>query len=46
MESQQITEQLSSWIDLVFGYKNSGEEAEKYDNLFHPLTYEQDMFKL
>lgn len=46
LESQQITEQLASWIDLVFGYKSGKEEAEKHDNLFHPYTYEQDIFKL
>ena len=45
LESQQITEQLACWIDLIFGYKSCKEEAERYDNLFHTLTYEQDLFK-
>ena len=46
LESQQITEQLSCWIDLILGHKSCKEEAERYDNLFHPYTYEQDIFKL
>lgn len=46
LESKQVTEQLAAWIDLVFGYKAVHEEAEKYDNLFAPYSYEQDIFKL
>ena len=33
-------EHLHLWIDLIFGYKQSGEEAVKADNLFYYLTYE------
>ena len=28
------------WIDLVFGHKQRGAAAEKSDNLFHHLTYD------
>jgi hypothetical protein len=40
LESKQISDQLHSWIDLIFGYKQQGEAAKKAFNVFHPLTYE------
>ncbi|KAI1302326.1 Lysosomal-trafficking regulator [Halotydeus destructor] len=39
MESVHATEHLSEWIDLVFGYKQSGKSAEEAINVFHPATY-------
>eukprot|EP00475_Leptophrys_vorax_P040530 TRINITY_DN7526_c0_g1_i1.p1 TRINITY_DN7526_c0_g1~~TRINITY_DN7526_c0_g1_i1.p1 ORF type:complete len:744 (-),score=177.26 TRINITY_DN7526_c0_g1_i1:1856-3871(-) len=40
LESDYVSENLNKWIDLIFGFKNSGEEALKADNLFYYLTYE------
>jgi len=40
LESAKVSENLHVWIDLIFGSKQMGEEAEKALNLFHPLTYE------
>lgn len=40
LESPSITLTLKNWIDLVFGYKQTGEEAEKAQNVFYHLTYE------
>jgi factor associated with neutral sphingomyelinase activation len=40
LESENVSAQLHNWIDLIFGYRNSGPEAEKADNLFYYLTYE------
>jgi hypothetical protein len=35
-----VSENLNKWIDLIFGYKQRGENAVKFDNLFHNLSYE------
>merc|ERR1719427_2552357 len=32
LESPAVSRQLHLWIDLIFGYKSSGEEAEKADS--------------
>ena len=40
LESPAVSRRLHLWIDLIFGYKSSGEEAEKADNVFYPLCYE------
>ncbi|CAD8107686.1 unnamed protein product [Paramecium sonneborni] len=38
LESDYVSFNLHNWIDLIFGYK-SGLNAQKYNNLFHRLTY-------
>uniref|UniRef100_A0A8C7ZST0 Neutral sphingomyelinase (N-SMase) activation associated factor n=1 Tax=Oryzias sinensis TaxID=183150 RepID=A0A8C7ZST0_9TELE len=40
LESPFVSEHLHEWIDLVFGFKQRGSEAEAAHNVFHPLTYE------
>ncbi|XP_017890031.1 protein FAN-like isoform X3 [Ceratina calcarata] len=40
MESEYVSRNLCHWIDLIFGYKQRGIEAEKADNVFFHLCYE------
>ena len=40
LESEYVSRNLQNWIDLVFGYKQRGIEAEKAWNIFHFLSYE------
>ncbi|KAL8559615.1 hypothetical protein ACOMHN_008326 [Nucella lapillus] len=39
LESAAVTAMLHHWLDLVFGHKQTGEEAVKAFNVFHPSTY-------
>ena len=40
LESETVSASLHLWIDLIFGYKQRGEEAKKALNVFFHLTYE------
>lgn len=40
LESEYVSSHIHEWIDLIFGYKQRGKEAEKAINLFYYLTYE------
>jgi WD40 repeat protein len=40
LESEYVSQNLHNWIDLIFGYKQQGPEAEKALNVFYHLTYE------
>lgn len=39
-ESQPINENLHQWFDLIFGYKQRGENAIDAINVYLPITYE------
>lgn len=40
LESEAVSENLHKWIDLIYGYKQQGPEAEASMNSFYYLTYE------
>ncbi|XP_016976748.2 lysosomal-trafficking regulator [Drosophila rhopaloa] len=39
LESELVRNQIHNWIDLIYGYKQSGESAVEAINVFHPATY-------
>ena len=40
LESEKISLNIKNWIDLIFGYKNRGKEAENSYNIFTEASYE------
>ena len=40
LESEKVNKKLNLWIDLIFGYKQSGADAVKSYNLFRNACYE------
>lgn len=40
LESELVSCDLNHWIDLIFGFKQRGEEAIRANNVFYHLTYE------
>ena len=40
LEAPCASAELHAWIDLIFGVAQRGREAERRDNVFHPLSYD------
>ena len=43
LERNKVSINLNEWIDLIFGYKSKGEEAEKIYNVYYETTYQEDI---
>lgn len=42
-ESDFVSSHLNEWIDLIFGYKQSGTSAITFDNIYYYLTYQENV---
>ena len=40
LESEEVNKKINKWIDLIFGYKQKGKEAENSYNLFLNSSYD------
>jgi hypothetical protein len=39
LECDYISQKLPEWVDLIFGVKSRGKEAQRANNLFHNMAY-------
>ncbi len=42
-QSEEVSQHLQEWIDLIFGFKQKGKIAEQNLNLFYYLTYQNSI---
>jgi len=43
LESNKVSYTIQNWIDLIFGYKAKGKDAEKAKNIFKEASYQEDI---
>ena len=43
LEREEISSKINDWIDLIFGFKQRGKEAEIYGNVFSHKSYEDNV---
>ena len=42
-ENDRISKYLNNWVDLIFGYKNKGKEAENAKNVYTEASYQENI---
>ena len=43
LESNKVSYTIQNWIDLIFGYKAKGKDAENAKNIFKEASYQEDI---
>jgi hypothetical protein len=43
LENEKISKSIQKWIDLIFGYKARGKEAELSNNIFSEKSYQENI---
>ena len=43
LENEALSNKINNWIDIIFGYKSKGKEAENANNLFTASSYQEDI---
>ena len=43
LEGENVSANLTNWIDLIFGYKAKGKEAENAKNVFKEMAYQESI---
>ena len=43
LESNKLSNTIQSWVDLIFGYKSRGKEAENAKNVFTEASYQENI---
>ena len=43
LENDKLSYKINSWIDLIFGSKAKGKEAENANNIFTEESYQEDI---
>jgi WD40 repeat protein len=43
LENSKLSKTIQNWIDLIFGYKARGKEAENANNLFSEASYQESI---
>ena len=43
LENEYVVNNIQNWVDLIFGYKSKGKEAELAKNLFTEASYQEDI---
>ena len=43
LENDEVSNKINNWIDIIFGFKSKGKDAENANNLFTASSYQEDI---